>query len=211
MENQLTKGNEMLNSDYRSLCSVQLPYRERQRYMHTFDLANPVMAEGFEDYLEPVTALCRAAGATSGIAHMTVDEKIVASGMSQRRPGPHVDGCFMPDLGRWGGGGWNHYCNNIAGGGYKRMPIIVVASVAGCRAWRGVFDGKPTEHGDLASITDKLDNGEVLPANVGFLLSPDCIHESMRFDRPTQRTFLRIALPTEFTFRAPHSAGDSRG
>lgn len=189
----------MLNSDFRSLCAVSLPYRGRQKYMHTFDLAAPVMAVGFEDYLEPVMALCRSAGASNGIAHMTVDEKIVEPGWSQRRPGPHVDGCFMPDKGRWGGGGWLHYCNNI-GAGYKRMPIIVAASVAGCRAWRGQFDGTPTEDGDLASIADQLDAGEVLPAGVGYLLSPDCVHESMRFSEPTQRTFLRIALPTSYLF-----------
>lgn len=79
----------MLNSDHRPLCAVRLPYAARQRYMHSFDLAKPKMADGFEDYMEPVLALCEAAGARSGIAHMTVDEKIVASGMSQRRPRPH--------------------------------------------------------------------------------------------------------------------------
>jgi hypothetical protein len=68
----------MLNSDYRRLCDVSLPYAGRQMYMHTFELAAPVMAVGFEDYMEPVRALCAAAGATSGLAHMTVDEKIVA-------------------------------------------------------------------------------------------------------------------------------------
>jgi hypothetical protein len=92
----------MLNSDYRRLCDVALPFGNRQRYMHSFDLSSPVMAEGFDDYLESVVALCKAAGATRGTAHMTVDEKIVAAGMSQRRPKPHVDGCFMPQAMRWG-------------------------------------------------------------------------------------------------------------
>ena len=76
----------MLNSDYRPLCQVQLPFAGRQHYMHAFDLAAPVMRPGFEDYAEPVRALCAAAGATSGIAYMTVDEKIVRAGWSQRRP-----------------------------------------------------------------------------------------------------------------------------
>ena len=67
----------MLNSDYRPLCRVDLPFAGRQKYMHSFDLARPVMAPGFEDYLEPVRALCRAAGAVSGVAHMTVDEMMV--------------------------------------------------------------------------------------------------------------------------------------
>lgn len=183
----------MLNSDYRPLYKVQLPYAGRQHYMHTFDLANPVMADGYEDYLAPVVALCAAAGISHGIAHMTVDEKIVERGMSQRRPKPHVDGCFIPEQMYWGHDpGWLHYCNHIP---ISRMPVIVAASVAGCRTWRGVFDGQPSSCGDLSHIRDQLGDGEMLPANIGYLLSPDCVHESMVFDRPTKRTFLRIALP----------------
>ena len=34
------------------------------------------------------------------------------------------------------------------------------------------------------------------PPNQGYLLSPDCVHESMIFNQPTQRTFLRIAFST---------------
>lgn len=189
----------MLNSDYRPLAIVSLPYQGRQKYMHTFELSNPVMAEGYEDYLEPVKALCKAAGALSGLAHMTVDEKIVQTGMSQRRPRPHVDGCFMPTENMWGNGpGWNHYCNDIRRGPIARMAVIVAASEIGCRAWRGKFDGEPKQDGDLSHLN--LGEGEVLPANVGYLLSPDCIHESMILDKPTRRTFLRIALPVNFSF-----------
>lgn len=196
----------MLHSDYRPLCAVRLPYQGRQHYMHSFDLAAPVMREGYEDYLEPVLALCRAAGATQGIAHMTVDEKIVAAGWSQRRPKPHVDGCFIPGkphrylkdaIGDWGGGGggWLHYCNDIGRGPVARMAVIVAASASGCRAWRGTFHGDPADDGDLTHIADQLGEGEVLPANVGYLLSPDCVHESILMERDTKRTFLRIALP----------------
>lgn len=189
-----------LHSYYRELCAVRLPYRERRHYMHSFDLAAPKMLEGYEDYFEPVLALCRAAGASQGIAHMTVDEKIVSAGMSQRRPRPHVDGCFMPEAASWGhppgpGPSWLHYCNHLP---VARMAVIVAASVEGCRAWRGTFQGEPKNDGDLSHISDQLDAGEVLPASVGYLLSPDCVHESMVFDKDTQRTFLRIALPLSF-------------
>jgi len=80
------------------------------------------------------------------------------------------------------------------------MAVIVVASAVGCRAWRGVFDGRPAPDGDLSHIADQLGNGEILPANTGYLLSPDCVHESMILENPTQRTLLRIALPVEFQF-----------
>jgi hypothetical protein len=196
----------MLNSDYQPLCPVILPYRARRHYMHSFDLAAPKMREGFEDYLEPVVALCRAAGATHGIAHMTVDEKVVQAGMSQRRPKPHVDGCFMPEAGQWGhqpgpgpGPAWLHYCNDIRRGPIARMAVIVAASTSGCHAWRGTFNGEPANDGDLSHIADQLGEGEVLPANVGYLLSPDCVHESMIFAEQTRRTFLRIALPLGFS------------
>lgn len=108
----------------------------------------------------------------------------------------------MPSLGKWGGGqgpAWNHYCNNIESSEpYKRMPIIVAASVIGCKVWKGVFVGEPKNDGDLSHLN--LGKGEEIPANTGFLLSPDCIHESMIFDKDTIRTFLRIALPTNFNF-----------
>jgi hypothetical protein len=193
----------MLNSDYRQLVPVSLPYKGRQKYMHSFDLANPSMPDGFGDYLETVRSLCAAAGATSGIAHMTVDEKLVVAGMSQRRPRPHVDGCFMPAAKSWGhegpGPSWAHVCNNIALDGYRRMSVIVASSVPGCRAWRGEFDGEPKGDGDLSHLG--LPDGEVLPAHVGYLLSPDCVHESMIQTVDVHRSFLRIALPVEFRFR----------
>lgn len=190
----------MLSSDYRPLVEVALPFAGRQMYMHSFYIASPTMADGYEDYLEPVTRLLRAAGASSGVAHMTVDEKIIEPGRSQRRPGPHVDGCFMPERATWGhdGGGWLHYCNDIARGPIARMPVIVAASYPGCRAWRGQFDAQPAPDGDLSHL--KLGDGEVLPANVGYLLSADCVHESILMTERVPRSFLRIALPVGFPF-----------
>ena len=183
-----------LYSTYQELGEITLPeWKGRQKYMHIFDPANPVMAEGFEDYLDVAATLCRRAG-FKGLAHMTVDEKVVQPGMSQRRPGAHVDGCFMLEQFRWGHpgpSGWAHYCNNLP---VERMSIIVAASVPGCIAYEGVFEGEPKNDGDLEHIREQLGAGRLLPANQGFLLSPDCVHESMRFSEPTQRTFLRIAF-----------------
>lgn len=177
------------------LGTVLLPYAGRQKYMITFDLADIRMPEGYEDYLKPVKLLCKRAGAMKGIAHLTVDEKVVKKGMSQRRPHPHVDGCFEPARGVWSheGGGWNHTCNNVPLEFIHRMPVIVASSVMGCRVWEGIFDGIPMNNGDLSHL--KLPEGRVLPANEGFLFSPDCVHESMVQERDVERTFIRIALP----------------
>ena len=74
----------VLQSQYRELCPVTLPYDDRQLYMHTFMAQVPGVLRGYGDYLPIVTSLCRAVGAT-GVAHMTVDEKWVPEGWSQRR------------------------------------------------------------------------------------------------------------------------------
>lgn len=195
---------QTLRSTYRVLGQIQFPLHQgRQMRYHAFDLRRPEMPVGYEDYLHPVTALCHAADAWAGTAYLTVDEKIVGVGMSQRRPRPHVDGCFQQngDQMRWGGGGgsgWLHYCNDVGASPIGRMAVIVAASVAGCRAWKGTFTGRPAPDGDLRHIADQLGEGDVLPANVGYLLSPDCVHESMTFEQQTLRSFIRIALPVSF-------------
>jgi hypothetical protein len=189
----------MLNSNYQRLDPVFLPWSGRQVYMAEFNLEDPIMPKGIEDYLNPVRRLCKAAGASKGTAYLTVDEKVVEAGMSQRRPRPHVDGCFLPQAMDWGhgGGGWNHYCNSINTGKIGRMPVIVASSVPGCRVWKGQFIGEPKSDGDLSHIAQDLGEGEILPANVGYLLSGDCVHESMVFTESTKRTFIRIALPVD--------------
>lgn len=183
---------QTLRSDYTRLRPIRFPaYAGRQFYMHSFEARDPCMPEGFEDYLKPVQQLLQAARIDDRKVHVTIDEKIVQPGMSQRRPGPHVDGYFTSGI--WshdnpGPGSWNHNCNRIPG----RMAIIVASTVPGCRAWRGVFHGDPQNDGDCSHFVHGT--GKVLPANAGYLLTPDCIHESMRFEIRVQRQFLRIAF-----------------
>lgn len=190
----------MLDSHYRDLGEIVLPvWQGRQHYMHTFDTDTFIMYEGYEDYQEPVRLLCMNAS-FSGVAHMTVDEKIIQPGWSHRRPGAHVDGRFLVEAMRWGhpgpGPNWAHYCNQIPtdGQAIDRMAVIVAADVPGCIAYAGQFDGFPKEDGDLEHIRDQLGTGEMLPANRGFWLSPDCVHESVIFQQLTPRIFLRLAL-----------------
>lgn len=193
---------QLLKSTYRPLAAIILPpFAGRQMRYHAFNLAAPQMPDGYSDYAECVTALCKSADAMSGEAYLTVDEKLITAGMSQRRPKPHVDGCFRKVSQSWGGGGgggWLHYCNDVGASQIGRMAVIVAASVPGCRAWKGKFLGRPAKDGDLSHIADQLGEGELLPANFGYLLSPDCVHESLTFEQNTLRTFIRIALPVSF-------------
>lgn len=194
----------MLNSDYRALGPISFPaFTGRQVKYHTIDLARIDMPTGFEAYMAPVMRLCREAGATSGEAYVTVDESVIEAGRSQRRPRPHVDGRFVAERMDWShppAPAWLHHCNDIGAGKPSRMSVIVAASVEGCRAWRGQFIGRPGPDGDLTHISYQLERGEVLPAGVGYMLSPDCVHESMIFAERVERAFLRIALPLDYRF-----------
>lgn len=173
---------------------VALPAcQNRQFYAYGFDLANITMPKGFEDYLAPVKQLCLAAGELVGKAYLTVDEKFLRKGETQRRPLPHVDGKFLVHKNRWGGGGgWNHSCNAVPS---ARMPVIVASSVLGTKVFDGTFDVQPKEDGDLSHAMDILGEGVIAPPNHGYWLSPDCVHESMPMIEDTERVFIRIALP----------------
>lgn len=180
---------QTLDSFYFPLAAVQLPWRGRQLHMHPINTHLPELPGEFADYLEIVRGLCRAGGYFCGQAWVTVDEKVVAAGCTQRRPRPHVDG-------HWTGYGFkgDPRPGFKHSGRFPRMPIIVAASVPGCRAWRGRFRGDPRADGDLAHIAEQLGEGEILPANTGYLLTADCVHESLVMPRTARRTFLRITL-----------------
>lgn len=180
----------MLDSRSRGLLSARLPFKGRRIRGHAFDLSKPVMPEGYEDYAATVVSLCAAAGATSGTAYLTVDERHVKAGTTHRRGGPHVDGHFVG--GQWRhkpGGQWIHRDE------FPRMAVIVASSVPGTKVYEGRFTGEPKEDGDVSHIADQFDAGHILAANMGFYLSPDCVHESVVQDRDVDRSFLRIALP----------------
>lgn len=197
----------MLRSSFIELGKVSLPFNLRQLYMEPFDLGTlngkssfPV---GYEDYLETVRNLCDAIGAYEGTAYLTVDEKVLQKGDTHRKPHAHVDGRYITGQSRWGhgGGGWNHSCNVVP----ARMAVIVASSVALCDAWDGVFLGTPKLDGSCQHIVDDdIIEPERLKANVGYLLAPDCIHESVPAPYEVARSFLRIALPLDFHWKGGH-------
>ena len=96
---------------------------------------------------------------------------------------------------RWGHpgptpGNWAHYCNDLP---VERMSIVVASSVPGCKVYEGVFIGDSRNDGNVEHLREQFGEGVLVPANKAFLLTPDCVHESMLFEEPTQRTFLRVA------------------
>ena len=76
-----------LHSSFTPISEVRFPpFLGRQLYMGAVDIADPVMPDGYEDYHEVVTTLLRDTGRTEGVAYLTVDEKILEAGQTQRKP-----------------------------------------------------------------------------------------------------------------------------
>ena len=184
----------ILRSSFQDLGEVVMPaWKGRQCRMHVFDPSAPVMEAGFEDYVDVVATLVDAADVQTSEAYLTVDEKIVEPRMSQRRPGAHVEGRLSPKDTWW----WHQ--EPARGPSAKRRPVdrmavIVTASIPGCIVYPGEFEDEPKSDGDLEHVRDQFGESHLLEANRGFLLSPDCVHESMVFAERTKRTFLRIAF-----------------
>src|ERR1700744_3020663 len=97
----------LLDSNYKKLIPVDLPFSGKSVYMHPIEMDNPQMPSGFEGYLKPVQSLLESLGLCkfSETAFVTVDEKYVEAGLTQRRPKPHIDGKWIPSLYGHGGHG----------------------------------------------------------------------------------------------------------
>jgi len=95
----------MLKSKSKMVKPISLPeYRGDRVYMHAFDIANPSMPEGYERWNPTLREIAACSPKKTGIAYVTIDEKIVRKGESHRRGGPHTDGNYL--FGWGGGGGW---------------------------------------------------------------------------------------------------------
>src|SRR5206468_2322799 len=68
---------------------------------------------------------------TDGPVYLMVDQSRVGAGVSHRRPGLHVDGNWIAEIGQHGGPGPGHRHTN---GVYAPEAVILASDVEGCRA-----------------------------------------------------------------------------
>lgn len=138
-------------------------------------------------YCSTVEKLCSMSVVKSGVAYLTIDEKTVKEGAPHRRGGLHVDGVYRGRAGAWG-----------AGGSWGYNGLLTVSNVAGCRAWRQVFEGKPGDEGECSHLRSQCEdeNSEILKPNVVYWLSPFCVHESLRQTATVERIFIRLSMPS---------------
>ena len=178
----------IVDSYSRKVCDISFPeFQAAQQYMATTQGGFVELPGHIKQYEIAVQTLCNKLN-YKGQIHVTVDEKTILKGDTQRKPELHVDGRFAGN--KWSHG-WNHYCNELP---LERMTVAVASNLARCKVYHGVFEGKPDEQGDLSHIRDQVGDGLLVPENEWHLLSPDCVHESLPLHCTTNRSFIRVAF-----------------
>lgn len=195
----------MITSKVKMLGAFNLPaFAGDQLYMHPIDIGgNWNLPASLARWVPYIQRMLDMAPTIKGRAFVTIDQKEVKQGHSQRRPGPHVDGNFIFDWG--GGGGWltgengrilepaDHrlqYCS-------PRGGMLIASDFEACRAWRGRFDGEPGQGGNCEHMQDQINRAEAvnLQRNTAYWMNSTGIHESLPVYRTVQRSLLRITLP----------------
>ena len=183
----------ILNSSSRYIKAAVLPnFNSLQHYMAKTNSNKVVLPNNIKHYEPIVQDLCSTLN-YDGIIHVTVDEKLVKKGKTQRKPELHVDGRFSGMDWSHPYPGWNHVCNELP---IPRMSVAVISNLARCKVYHGKFEATPSEQGDLSHIRHLVGDGKLVPANEWHLLTPDCVHESLPFEVDAERIFVRVAFET---------------
>lgn len=184
---------------------INLPEWKGDRvYMHEFDMENPILPDGCERWLSTIEEIISYSPTKKGKAYLTIDEKLVRSGETHRRGGPHTDGNYLFG---WGGGGsgWltgedgrflpqdkheQQYCSEHGG-------MFVVSSYEACKGWNGEFSGQPGQGGDCSNIDLSNLSDFILKKNTLYWGNSTFIHESLPVQEDVKRQLIRITLPSD--------------
>lgn len=134
-----------------------------------------------------------------GVAYIMVDQKTVAPGKAQRRPGVHIDGYWLQDTRSHGGG--RHSGSWDQGNRWKHCSfdvpeaLLLASDRVGSRAFVGNWSGPVGEGGCLADAD--LSATEAVPLQAGHCYAGNVTmaHESLPLQAGGQRTLVRINVP----------------
>lgn len=136
---------------------------------------------------------------TDGPLYLMIDQGVVRTGTSHRRPGVHIDGYWVPAISAHGGshvGSWDNGKGNWLHADYaEHEGILLASSVQAAQAYSGVFAGQPGEGGDCTHIDltglvpTAMLAGQCYAGNVTML------HESLPVAFDVLRTVVRINVP----------------
>ena len=128
---------------------------------------------------------------------LMVDQGVVKSKTSHRRPGPHIDGYWIEELQTHGGTKPGHRMHihpwdtiNLS----DPESIILASDVVGCKGYVGDWQGVLREGGDCSDICLDDLSEMTMEANKAYIGNVSFIHESIPLPFETKRTLVRLNL-----------------
>jgi hypothetical protein len=190
-------------STMKQISTLELPLIEDHLSMIPFDLATLIGIP--KNYLDIVRKMISSVKHKKGTAYFTIHGKILKTGQTLRRGGPHTDGNYKPVNMTFsaggGGGGWKIGENGPAVNSplharqylSPKGGIIMVSNHSSCLVWQGNYKGTPGVGGDCSGID--LNKPELIKANNVVYGNNHLIHESLPVDVNVHRVMARITMP----------------
>jgi hypothetical protein len=181
----------MINSQIREGGFVPFPAHTGERaYMVPFTQGSglPVSLRRWQPTVDAMLLGITAPGSI----YIMIDQGVIEPGGSHRRPGPHVDGNWIAELGMHG-----HRHPGLHDHGDYLPEAIVLASTVGeaCRAILGRFDGVPMPDGNCEHVD--MDHGAhiLFQANRAYVGNVTMVHESLLVPSKVARSLVRLNIP----------------
>ena len=181
---------------------------------------NIILPEPFGDYKETVEQVLSKVYHRDNVCYITIDEKTICK-ETHRRPGIHVDGNWYEGKHGHDTSGHRikmgtHYIEPHHGldGKWIDKPywgnededkdkggMLLVSNFAGCRVYKGEFDGPIKEGGDCSLIDVSKLKSEIMPAGYVYYLNAAGIHESLEIPVKVNRSLLRINFHPNYIYK----------
>jgi hypothetical protein len=130
--------------------------------------------------------------------YLMVDQGEVSAGQSQRRPGLHVDGNWIAELGRHGhrhASRWDHPRPGFKHHAYTPEAIILATDVIGCRSYVGDFQADIGRGGECDDAdTSGMHHFDLEPFRA-WAGNVTMLHEALPMPHATKRTVVRLNVP----------------
>lgn len=119
--------------------------------------------------------------------YLMIDQGEIKAGATHRRPGPHIDGNWVPDLSK--------VAKTHAMTFMYPETLVLASDVCASVGYRGTFRGPIGKGGDCSSLDLSAMQRVALKAGIAYMGNITFVHASTPVAKATKRTLVRINVP----------------